>query len=115
MLSTQTLIELVKSSPEQVAFKDVIAVIDHEYEFTPTAFTNGNQSNATNENNGSCKIFAFASLNQLSEAETLALFGDFYRIDVLQNPQGNDHQNIRQFILKGWKGIVFSTPALAQK
>ncbi|KZN13406.1 HopJ type III effector protein [Marinomonas sp. TW1] len=115
MLNTQTLIEIVKSSPEKVAFKDVIAVIDHEYEFTPTAFTNGEQSNAANENNGSCKIFAFASLNQLNEAETLALFGDFYRVDVLQNPQGNDHQNIRQFILNGWKGIVFSAPALTEK
>lgn len=115
MLSTQTLIEKIKQSPEQVQFKEVIDVIEREYDFTPTAFLNGQQNNGVNENNGSCKIFSFATINQLTEAETLHLFGDFYRVDVLANPEASDHQNIRQFILNGWSGVSFSSPALVSK
>lgn len=56
--------------------------------------------------------FSFAKLNQLSKDETLALFGDFYRTDVLQNPEGTDHQNIRNFMVSGWDGISFEGEAL---
>ncbi|QRV24411.1 HopJ type III effector protein [Marinomonas foliarum] len=115
MLSTATLIEKIKSTPEQVQFKEVIDVIEREYDFTPTAFSNGTQNNAINENNGSCKIFSFASINQLAAAETLHLFGDFYRVDVLENPEASDHQNIRQFIENGWTGINFTAQALSHK
>jgi hypothetical protein len=115
MLNTQTLIDKIKQSPEQIQFKEVIAVIEEEYEFTPTSFTNGEQSNAANENNGSCKIFSFAAIHQLTEVETLNLFGDFYRVDVLPNPEGDDHQNIRQFIKNGWGSVMFSAIALAPK
>ncbi|NLQ17863.1 HopJ type III effector protein [Marinomonas sp. M1K-6] len=115
MLSTQTLIEKIKATPKQVQFKEVIEVIEREYDFTPMAFTNGKQSNGINENNGSCKILSFASIHQLNAVETLNLFGDFYRVDVLENPTSDDHQNIRQFIENGWSGITFTTPALAPK
>ncbi len=115
MLNTQTLIEKVKNTPDQVQFKEVIEVIENEYEFTPTSFTNGEQVNAINENNGSCKIFSFAAIHQLAEAETLNLFGDFYRIDVLEHPEASDHQNIRQFIKNGWSGITFNAIALTSK
>lgn len=115
MLSTQTLIEKIKNTPEQVQFKEVIDVIEREYDFTSVAFTNGKQHNVINENNGSCKIFSFATIHQLTEAETLHLFGDFYRIDVFENPAASDHQNIRQFIKNGWAGITFTTTALVNK
>ena len=115
MLSTQTLIEKIKSTPEQVQFKEVIDVIEREYDFTPAAFSNGTQSNGINENNGSCKIFSFASIHQLAKTETLHLFGDFYRVDVLENPEASDHQNIRQFIENGWSGIAFTATALVQR
>lgn len=115
MLSTQTLIEKIKQTPENVQFKEVIDVIEREYDFTPVAFTNGDQQNAINENNGSCKIFSFASIHQLTDAETLHLFGNFYRVDVLENLDATDHQNIRQFIKNGWSGIAFSSTALVNK
>lgn len=115
MLSTQTLIEKIKHTPEQVQFKEVIDVIEREYNFTAAAFTNGKQHNAINENNGSCKIFSFASIHELTETQTLHLFGDFYRVDVLENPSANDHQNIRQFIENGWNGIAFTATALVNK
>ncbi|MFV0574357.1 MAG: HopJ type III effector protein [Vibrio sp.] len=103
----------VTHEPLTVEFEQTIAVIDANYKFTPTAFTNGELKNEAGQNNGSCKIFAFAQMNLLTEAQTLACFGKFYREDVLLHPENTDHQNIRNFITHGWDGIQFSKPALA--
>ena len=51
----------------------------------------------------------------LSQEQTLTLFGEFYREDVLKNPDGTDHQNIRNFIEFGWDGISFDGEALKKK
>ncbi|KMT65155.1 HopJ type III effector protein [Catenovulum maritimum] len=109
-----TLIQKVKTSPNAVEFSEVIETIDSSYEFTPTEFANGDLVNQAGQNNGSCKIFAFAKLNQLSDSETLALFGHYYRQDVLENPEADDHQNIRNFIKNGWSGISFTSDALTE-
>ena len=105
----------LKSNRETIQFNDVISFIDNHYDFTPTLFKNGNIINEADQNNGSCKVFSFAKLNDLSEEETLFLFGDFYRNDVLRNPEGIDHQNIRNFIKFGWDGISFEGEALRKK
>lgn len=97
------------------SFQKTIAYIDTNYNFTPTTFKNGNQINNAGDNNGSCKIFAFAKLHQLEKEETLALFGSYYFDDVLKNPDGNDHQNIRNFMTFGWDGISFEGEALELK
>lgn len=109
------LFEQLENAPQEIEFKDVIAFIDEHYDFTPTKFTNGNTVNEANQNNVSCKIFSFAKLNDLSKEETLNLFGEFYREDVLKNPEGTDHQNIRNFIKSGWEGISFEGKALSRK
>jgi hypothetical protein len=106
------ILEQLKNFPETINFNDVIVFIDENYNFKPVGFVNGSIVNEANQNNGSCKIFSFAKLNNLSEKDTLALFGDFYRNDVLQNPEGEDHQNIRNFIKYGWNGIQFTEDAL---
>lgn len=98
-----------------IDFKETMAVIADNYDYQPTEFSNGlNQSliNAAGQNEGSCKIFAFAKLNGLDQAQTLALFGDYYLKDVLENPNGQDHQNIRHFMRDGWEGVVFKAEAL---
>ncbi len=105
----------LSTTPDSIRFDDTMAVIEANYTFTPTAFTNGSADNAANSNNGSCKIFAFGLLNNLSQAQTLACFGDFYRQDVLENPEGDSHQNIRNFMQTGWDGIHFTGDALAAK
>jgi len=105
----------LSSDPESISFTQSIALIDALYEFTPTAFRNGEQQNAAGENNGACKILAFAALHQLSEPQTLQLFGDYYRLDVLPNPAGTDHANIRNFIRTGWDGVQFAQHALSGK
>ncbi len=111
-MTLQDLLTQIDQKPNSVEFNNVIAVIESNYTYTPAAFQNGNVHNAKGSNEGSCKIFAFAKLNGLSAEKTLALFGAFYRNDVLGNPQGSDHANIRNFMASGWKGIEFESEAL---
>jgi DNA-binding IscR family transcriptional regulator len=110
-----TLLDKIHNSPESISFAEVIAHIDANFDFTPTRFINGSAINEAGQNNGSCKVFSFAQLNNLTQTQTLALFGDYYRIDVLGNTEGTDHQNIRNFMRTGWDGIQFDAPALSQK
>ena len=112
-MSIQVLRDQVQEAPESIDFDQVIALINTLYHFTPTRFTNGAVTNEAGTNEGSCKIFAFAQLNGFSEMETLALFGKYYRDDVLGNPTGDDHANIRNFILDGWLGIQFDSEPLS--
>lgn len=105
----------LNNQPEGISFEQTMQVIEDNYDFQPTAFTNGPHHNEKGTNEGSCKIFAFASMHQLTDSQTLACFGDYYKVDVLQNSTGTDHQNIRQFIKTGLSGIHFSLPPLKEK
>ena len=111
MIMTDFLNKLA-STPKLIDFTDTMAVIEANYIFAPVAFSNGDTHNAEGTNQGSCKLFSFAKLNQLDEQATLACFGDYYRQDVLKNPEGSDHANIRNFIKYGWSGITFEQQAL---
>ena len=114
-MSLHTFIERLNTQPELVEFADTMSVIEANYDFTPTEFSNGNTVNEAGQNSGSCKIFAFAQLNQLTVEQTLTCFGQYYREDVLQNPTNDDHQNIRNFMVTGWSGIQFNSVALQLK
>ena len=105
-------LEKIKTTPEAVTFAETINVIDMNYAFTPTSFKNGELHNEAGQNSGSCKLFSFASLHQLTQEQTLHCFGDYYREDVLKHPEGSDHQNIRNFISHSWSGVEFSGNAL---
>lgn len=105
-------LQRLRTTPDQIEFADTIAAIEGAYDYAPTAFRNGELHNAAGQNAGSCKIFAFAGLQGLSEAETLACFGRYYREDVLQHPEASDHQNIRNFMRSGWRGVSFEGEAL---
>lgn len=107
--------EKLQHSPESVQFQDVMNVIEQHYDFAEGSFTNGSLVNASGQNNGSHKLFAFAKLNQLSEQETLACFGDYYRKDVLENPDSDNHMNIRNFMKTGWDGIALPDSSLSKK
>ena len=118
-MSEQTLLNKLSKQPEQVTFQEVIDTITANYHYTPSRFSNGQGDDCvTSEagsNEGSCKIFAFAKLNNLTEQQTLHCFGDYYRVDVLQHPDGNDHGNIRSFMRHGWNGIQFDQMPLSEK
>ena len=105
----------LNNAPHQISFADTIATVDENYEFTPTAFRNGDLENSAGQNSGSCKLLSLAKLHNLSIEQTLHCFGDYYRVDVLQHPDATDHQNIRNFIRYGWDGVVFENPALIKK
>lgn len=114
-MNLETFLTKLNTQPTQIAFTDTMATIEENYTFTPTTFTNGETKNEAGTNNGSCKIFAFGLLNNLNEEQSLACFGDYYRKDVLENPTGDDHQNIRNFMKSGWAGISFEGEALVSK
>ncbi len=114
-MTLDELIQTIKLEPVKMSFSDVMAVIASNYDYTPADFLNGTQRNTAGTNEGSCKIFAFAKLNTLNEQQTLACFGDYYRQDVLLNPKGIDHTNIRNFIQTGWDGIKFDSEVLVDK
>ncbi len=114
-MTLDKLINTLNTTPELINFSEVMTLIDQHYDFHETAFSNGQQKNAKGENSGSCKIFSFAKLHQLSESQTLALFGEYYRTDVLQNPDAQDHQNIREFMQHGYAGLSFEGTALSTK
>lgn len=99
---------------EQVSFEQVMQIISENYSYLPATFNNGDLLNEAGTNEGSCKIFYFAKLNKLTEQQTLACFGRFYREDVVNNPQGNDHGNIRNFMQSGWSKVEFNSVALTR-
>jgi hypothetical protein len=105
----------IKTDPKSIAFEDTLSVIESNYDFIETEFTNGKQKNKAGENSGSCKVFAFALKQKLSKEHTLSLFAQYYYNDVLENTEGTDHQNIRQFMINGFKGINFNSEALTEK
>lgn len=114
-MNKETFLKQLNDAPGSIAFADAIAMIDAAYEFTPASFTNGTARSEAGQNSGSCKLFAFGMLNQLSEQQMLACFGAYYRDDVLKNPDGTDHQNIRNFMKTGWAGVVFDSMPLRAK
>jgi hypothetical protein len=111
--SLSALLTQIKQQSATVEFEQVMQVIKDSYNYQPTSFTNGELVNQASTNEGSCKIFYFAQLNELNQQQTLACFGRYYREDVLENPLGDDHGNIRNFIKTGWQGIKFDAIALA--
>tara|TARA_B110000503_G_C6827113_1_gene281242 strand:- start:214 stop:561 length:348 start_codon:yes stop_codon:yes gene_type:complete len=104
------------SAPNTIEFKQVMDLIEQYYEYSPTSFRNGPEVyNEAGTNEGSCKIFAFAQLEALSQDSTLACFGSFYREEVLGQPDASNHGNIRAFMTSGWNGIKFDREALVKK
>lgn len=112
-MTIQTYLEKLTNTPDQMDFNELLELVDEYYQFVETAFKNGGLYNPAGQNSGSCKLFSFTRLHGLDEAQTLACFGQYYR-DVLANPGGDDHQNIRNFMDNGWAGIEFEGEALIE-
>jgi hypothetical protein len=111
MTTAQTLNQFIgfMKTDQPVSFEQTMHIIEKYYQFKPIAFRNGLGDemiiNQAGENSGSCKIFAFARLHSLSQNQTLSLFGDYYYKEVLNDPDGSGHANIRSFMKHGWEGI----------
>jgi hypothetical protein len=115
LMKVEGFIEQVKKGT-RVSFKETMAVVEENYIYTPARFFNGlgekPVENAPGANEGSCKIFALGKLFGLSREETVSLFGELYWKDVVENPDGTDHANIRTFLRDGWEGIRFESEPL---
>lgn len=97
--------------PSSIGLSDTLDTITELYEFTPVGFSNGEMRNEAGEAIRSCMLYAFARDRNLSEAQTLACFGEHYR-EVLMDPQGAAHKTIRIFMKLGWAGVKFDSPPL---
>jgi len=104
----------LKTTPTAITFKETMQVIEYYYTFNPTAFANGDIINNAGENNGSCKLFAFAMHQEFTKEATLFSFGEHYQT-VLADKNGASHQNIRNFMQTGFKGLSFENEALTLK
>ena len=51
----------------------------------------------------------------LTKEEALACFGAFYFEEVLNDPTGTGHQNIRNFMNHGFDGLAINGTALSEK
>lgn len=103
-----------KVDSKKIIFTEVINYIEENYTYTPSAFSNGTQNNAADQNQGSAKVLAFAKLNKLDKNQTLQLFAEHYSA-VLNSPNNEDHQNIRQFMINDWEGVSFENTVLVRK
>jgi len=117
-MNLDTLLNQLKTQPSSLDFATVIATIEAHYTYTPQTFSNGVGDDCVispaGTNEGSCKVFAFGQLHELSEQQTLACFGEHYR-KVLATPEDSDHANIRSFMRHGWAGIRLEGEALRAK
>lgn len=111
-MNVESLLKTLEAEPESLEFADVMQVIESSYSYTPVDFTCGDAVNSAGTNEGSCKILAFAKMHSISADNTPFLFGRFYREDVVNHPDGQDHANIRNFIKSGWVGVSFAREPL---
>ncbi len=107
-----------KLNANTAQFSETQALVEKWYDLSSTAFKNGLDEQAVNnesgQNEGSLKVFALGRLNGFTPLQTLACFGEHYR-DVQATPKGQDHQNIRQFMIHAWPGIQFNAAPLTLK
>ncbi len=88
------------------SFDSSLLEIVTTFDISPVPFVNGPIKNKRGKNAKSAAIFAYGLKMGLSAEDTLKLFGGIYQA-VLNNPEGGNHENIRQFMLTGWNGLKF--------
>jgi HopJ type III effector protein len=96
----------VEMDADSLTFETVMEIIDKYYESQLLEFKNGDIVNQQGENEGSAKLLSYAALSNLDKDTTLKLWGQYYR-EVLADPTGTSHANIRNFMKYGWAGVPF--------
>ena len=93
----------VEMDADDLKFEEVMEIIDTHFESGLIEFKNGDIVNKPGENEGSAKLLSYAALSDFDKDTTLKLWGQYYR-EVLADPDGDSHQNIRNFMKTGWDG-----------
>lgn len=96
----------VEMDADALKFEEVMELIDTHFETGLIEFKNGDVLNKQGENEGSAKLLSYAALSDFDKDTTLKLWGQYYR-EVLADPDGDSHQNIRNFMKTGWEGVPF--------
>lgn len=105
---------LASVATDEHMFASTLAFIEAWYNFTPTAFRNGDVANGADQNQGSAKVFGLSQLLELSKEQTLGCFGEHYR-DVLATPEVDNHHNLRRVLREGNGNIEFDQFPLKAK
>ncbi|MDR1027138.1 MAG: HopJ type III effector protein [Rickettsiales bacterium] len=98
-------------------FQQVLSVIDKNYDYTPTQFavTDGwGDTNGLDQNQGAGRVLAFAKERRLDEEAALQLFAEHYQ-NVVDNPNGDNHKNIRLLAAHGLNQVHFANRPLRKK
>lgn len=100
---------LAAANKNTICFQDVIRIVHRHYDCVPVAFSTGvgtsrRTDNPAGSNTGSSQLLAFARRLGLDAQTTLTLYAEHYR-DVLAEPDGHSHLNIRAFMANGWAGV----------
>jgi hypothetical protein len=96
----------VEMDADSLKFEELMELIDTHYEVGLLEFKNGDILNKQGENEGSAKLLSYAAISEFDKETTLKLWGQYYR-EVLADPDGDSHQNIRNFMKTGWDGVPF--------
>ncbi|MBT3727100.1 hypothetical protein HOG21_05480 [bacterium] len=89
---------LLLEAKEAETFDDFIAFVDKYFMLISTGFNNNGLKNNKFKNEGSLKVLAFAKYCKMTDVTEIAgLFKGYYK-DVLKDPKGDNHQNIRHLI-----------------
>jgi hypothetical protein len=105
---------LASVDTDEHMFAETLAFVEAWYDFTPTAFRNGDVPNQIDQNQGSAKVFALSQLLEMSKEQTLGCFGEHYR-DVLATPEVDNHHNLRRVLREGNGNIEFDQFPLQAK
>ena len=84
-MTVAELVQKIKTQAENIQFSEIIETVDANYNFTPTAFKNGETMNEANQNNGSCKVFSFAkNQRNLLKPSQLKLISSYYKLFIIK-------------------------------
>lgn len=110
LIRQQLLAQLAHS---EHTFAQTLAFIEQHFNYQASGFKFAQLESNSEQNQGSCKIFALAQLLNLTQAQTLLCFGEHYR--HLNNTAQDSHLNLRQLAKIGRINIEFEHFPLSLK
>jgi len=105
---------LLSEDVEELSFAQIIDTLDQHFSFLPGAFSVGQVESSESENQKSLRVLAFAQMMQLPKEQALKLWGEHYR-QVLQEPEGTSHGNIRAFLVGGFEAVRLPSGVISVK
>ncbi len=105
----------MSSSEKYSKLNAALAAIRSVYDVPTQAFSVGDHCNTRGQNLGSLTILGFAKASGITDvSQILPMFGEAYD-EVLTDPEGDGHKNIRAFIQCGMEGVKFEGDGISLK